>query len=144
MLRIRWKPLLKQVECVSVLHLCQGLKPMADKRTSTALIILDGYGYREETDSNAIFAAKTPVLDRLQKENPHSFISGSGLDVGLPDGQMGNSEVGHMNLGAGRVVYQDFTRITKSIKDGDFFENPAFTSTLDKAVAEVKPSILWD
>ena len=107
---------------------------MADKRTSTALIILDGYGYREETDSNAIFAAKTPVLDRLQKENPHSFISGSGLDVGLPDGQMGNSEVGHMNLGAGRVVYQDFTRITKSIRDGDFFENPAFTDTIDKAV----------
>ena len=111
---------------------------MADKRTSTALIILDGYGYREETDSNAIFAARTPVLDRLHKENPNSFISGSGLDVGLPDGQMGNSEVGHMNLGAGRVVYQDFTRITKSIRDGDFFENPAFTSVIDKAVAAGK------
>lgn len=111
---------------------------MADKRTSTALIILDGYGYRKETDSNAIFAAKTPVLDRLHTENPHSCISGSGLDVGLPDGQMGNSEVGHMNLGAGRVVYQDFTRITKSIQDGDFFENPAFITPIDKAVAAGK------
>ena len=107
---------------------------MTDKRTTTALIILDGYGHREATDSNAIYAANTPVMDRLKKENPNSFVSGSGMDVGLPDGQMGNSEVGHMNLGAGRVVYQDFTRITKSIKDGDFFENQAFTTTVDKAV----------
>ena len=107
---------------------------MTDKRTTTALIILDGYGHRVETDSNAIFAANTPVLDRLKQENPNSLVSGSGMDVGLPDGQMGNSEVGHMNLGAGRVVYQDFTRITKSIKDGDFFENQAFTHAIDKAV----------
>ncbi|MGB1271532.1 MAG: 2,3-bisphosphoglycerate-independent phosphoglycerate mutase [Endozoicomonas sp.] len=111
---------------------------MTDKRIPTALIILDGYGHREATESNAIYAANTPVMDRLQKENPHSFVSGSGLDVGLPDGQMGNSEVGHMNLGAGRVVYQDFTRITKSIQDGDFFENPAFTNAVDKAVAAGK------
>ncbi|MRI32567.1 2,3-bisphosphoglycerate-independent phosphoglycerate mutase [Endozoicomonas sp. OPT23] len=111
---------------------------MTDKRKTTALIILDGYGYRKETDSNAIHAANTPVMDKLQKDHPFSFVSGSGMDVGLPDGQMGNSEVGHMNLGAGRVVYQDFTRITKSIKDGDFFENKAFTTTIDKAVAAGK------
>lgn len=111
---------------------------MTDKRKTTALIILDGYGYRKESDSNAILAASTPVMDKLQKDHPFSFVSGSGMDVGLPDGQMGNSEVGHMNLGAGRVVYQDFTRITKSIKDGDFFENEAFTSTVDKAVAAGK------
>lgn len=107
---------------------------MTDKRTPTALIILDGYGYREETDGNAILAAKTPVLDRLWKENPHSFVSGSGMDVGLPDGQMGNSEVGHMNLGAGRVVYQELTRITKAIKDGDFYENEVITGVVDKAI----------
>lgn len=111
---------------------------MTDKRKTTALIILDGYGYRKEPDSNTILAANTPVMDRLQKEHPFSFVSGSGMDVGLPDGQMGNSEVGHMNLGAGRVVYQDFTRITKSIKDGDFFENKAFTDTIDKAVSAGK------
>ncbi|KEQ19390.1 2,3-bisphosphoglycerate-independent phosphoglycerate mutase [Endozoicomonas numazuensis] len=111
---------------------------MTDKRKTTALIILDGYGYRKESDSNAILAANTPVMDRLQKEHPFSFVSGSGMDVGLPDGQMGNSEVGHMNLGAGRVVYQDFTRITKSIKDGDFFDNTAFTDTIDKAVSANK------
>ena len=111
---------------------------MTDKRKTTALIILDGYGYRKETDSNAILAANTPVMDKLQKDHPFSFVSGSGMDVGLPDGQMGNSEVGHMNLGAGRVVYQDFTRITKSIKDGDFFENEVFLNTIDKAVAAGK------
>ncbi|WP_163370774.1 2,3-bisphosphoglycerate-independent phosphoglycerate mutase [Endozoicomonas acroporae] len=107
---------------------------MTDKRTPTALIILDGYGYREEKDSNAILAAKTPVMDRLWQENPHSFVSGSGMDVGLPDGQMGNSEVGHMNLGAGRVVYQELTRITKAIRDGDFYENEVITSVVDKAI----------
>ncbi|KEI70078.1 2,3-bisphosphoglycerate-independent phosphoglycerate mutase [Endozoicomonas elysicola] len=111
---------------------------MTDKRTPTALIILDGYGYREEKDSNAILAAKTPVMDRLWKENPHSFVSGSGMDVGLPDGQMGNSEVGHMNLGAGRVVYQELTRITKAIKDGDFYENEVITGVVDKAIKASK------
>ncbi|WP_066015946.1 2,3-bisphosphoglycerate-independent phosphoglycerate mutase [Endozoicomonas atrinae] len=111
---------------------------MTDKRTPTALIILDGYGYREEKDSNAILAAKTPVMDRLWKENPHSFVSGSGMDVGLPDGQMGNSEVGHMNLGAGRVVYQELTRITKAIQDGDFYENDVITGVVDKAISAGK------
>lgn len=111
---------------------------MTDTRKTTALIILDGYGHRAATEFNAIHAASTPVMDKLIANNPNSLVSGSGMDVGLPDGQMGNSEVGHMNLGAGRVVYQDFTRITKSIKDGDFFENTTFTTAIDKAVAAGK------
>ncbi|WP_067516112.1 2,3-bisphosphoglycerate-independent phosphoglycerate mutase [Endozoicomonas ascidiicola] len=111
---------------------------MTEKRTPTALIIMDGFGHREETDSNAIHAAKTPVLEKLWNERPHSLVSGSGMDVGLPDGQMGNSEVGHMNLGAGRVVYQELTRITKAIKDGDFFDNEVLVSVVDKAVAAGK------
>ncbi|MGR2766063.1 2,3-bisphosphoglycerate-independent phosphoglycerate mutase [Photobacterium ganghwense] len=99
-----------------------------------ALVILDGWGYREDNADNAIANAKTPVLDGLMANEAHTLISASGMDVGLPDGQMGNSEVGHTNIGAGRVVYQDLTRITKSIADGDFFENPALTSAIDKAV----------
>jgi len=98
------------------------------------LIILDGFGHSESPEYNAIFAANTPVYDRLRATQPHGLISGSGMDVGLPDGQMGNSEVGHMNLGAGRVVYQDFTRVTKAIRDGEFFENPVLTGAVDKAV----------
>lgn len=99
-----------------------------------ALVILDGYGHREETASNAIANAKTPVIDGLLANNPHTLISASGLDVGLPDGQMGNSEVGHTNIGAGRVVYQDLTRITKSIADGEFSETPALIEAIDSAV----------
>ncbi|MCO8310522.1 2,3-bisphosphoglycerate-independent phosphoglycerate mutase [Pseudomonas mandelii] len=102
------------------------------------LIILDGFGHSESPESNAIFAAKKPVLDRLWATVPNGLISGSGMDVGLPDGQMGNSEVGHMNLGAGRVVYQDFTRVTKAIRDGEFFENPTICAAVDKAVAAGK------
>jgi len=94
-------------------------------RKPHVLIILDGFGHREASDSNAIKAAHTPHWNRILAENPHGLISGSGMDVGLPDGQMGNSEVGHMNLGAGRVVYQDFTRITKAIRDGDFLPIPS-------------------
>ena len=92
------------------------------------LMILDGFGLSEETRGNAIAAARTPVIDGLMKEYP--FVKGyaSGLAVGLPDGQMGNSEVGHLNMGAGRVVYQDLTRITKSIEDGDFFEKEELLS----------------
>jgi len=89
------------------------------------LMILDGWGYREERQANAIALANTPTWDALWQSYPTALISGSGEDVGLPDGQMGNSEVGHMNLGAGRIVYQDLTRIDKSIKDGDFYHNPA-------------------
>lgn len=98
------------------------------------LMILDGFGHSDSPESNAVFAAKKPVLDRLWATVPNGLISGSGMDVGLPDGQMGNSEVGHMNLGAGRVVYQDFTRVTKAIRDGDFFENPTICAAVDKAV----------
>lgn len=102
------------------------------------LIILDGFGHSDAPEYNAIHAANTPVYDHLCATQPHGLISGSGMDVGLPDGQMGNSEVGHMNLGAGRVVYQDFTRVTKSIRDGDFFENPNICAAVDKAVANGK------
>jgi len=102
------------------------------------LIILDGFGHSDNPQSNAVLAAKTPVLDQLYARYPNGLISGSGMDVGLPDGQMGNSEVGHMNLGAGRVVYQDLTRITKAIRDGEFFENPVLGAALDKAVAAGK------
>ena len=102
------------------------------------LIILDGFGHSDSPDYNAIFHASTPVWDRLRATRPHGLISGSGMDVGLPDGQMGNSEVGHMNLGAGRVVYQDLTRVTKAIRDGEFFANPVINAAVDKAVAAGK------
>ncbi len=97
------------------------------------LIIMDGFGFGPD-NGNAIKAAKKPNLDRLFSENPITQIGASGLNVGLPDGQMGNSEVGHTNIGAGRIVYQELTRITKSIEDGDFFQNPAFVGAIDKAV----------
>ena len=97
------------------------------------LCILDGFGIAPE-EGNAIFAAKTPNLDRIFVENPTTAIGASGMDVGLPDGQMGNSEVGHTNIGAGRIVYQELTRITKSIADGDFFENEALCGAIDNAV----------
>ncbi len=102
------------------------------------LIILDGFGHSDNPEYNAIHAANTPVYDRLRATQPHGLISGSGMDVGLPDGQMGNSEVGHMNLGAGRVVYQDFTRVTKAIRDGEFFANPVLGGAVDKAVGAGK------
>ena len=102
------------------------------------LMILDGFGHSDSHESNAVYSANKPVLDRLWATVPNGLISGSGMDVGLPDGQMGNSEVGHMNLGAGRVVYQDFTRVTKSIRDGEFFENPTICAAVDKAVAAGK------
>ncbi len=88
------------------------------------LIIMDGWGINPRKDGNAIALARTPVLDNLSKIYPTTTLNGSGLSVGLPKGQMGNSEVGHLNIGAGRVVYQDFTRISKAIEDGDFFKNP--------------------
>ncbi|MDF1493372.1 2,3-bisphosphoglycerate-independent phosphoglycerate mutase [Caproiciproducens sp. CPB-2] len=96
------------------------------------LMILDGFGIAGES-GNAIKAAHKPNIDRLFANNPITQIGASGLDVGLPDGQMGNSEVGHTNIGAGRIVYQELTRITKSIQDGDFFENPAFLAAADNA-----------
>lgn len=99
-----------------------------------ALIILDGYGLNAAVDGNAIKAAKQPNLDSYFADYPHTMLYASGMSVGLPEGQMGNSEVGHTNIGAGRVVYQELTRITKSIEDGDFFENEA----LKKAVENCK------
>ena len=101
------------------------------------LIIMDGFGIGQNY-GNAIVAAGTPNLDRLFSHNPVTQIGASGLNVGLPDGQMGNSEVGHTNIGAGRVVYQELTRITKSIADGDFFENPALCAAMDSAAQNGK------
>ena len=99
------------------------------------LIILDGWGHRQATDDNAIAGAESPNWDRLWREAPHTLISGSGLDVGLPEGQMGNSEVGHMSLGSGRVVYQNITRIDQAINDGSFNDNPVYTTAIDAAVS---------
>lgn len=98
-----------------------------------ALIILDGFGCREETAGNAVAQANKPNFDRLWNDYPHELLTASGEAVGLPDGQMGNSEVGHLNIGAGRIVYQNLTRIHKSIKDGDFFENAAFLDAVMNA-----------
>ncbi len=97
----------------------------------TMLMILDGYGINENKKGNAIAIANTPVMDKLMKQNPNTIIKTSGLDVGLPEGQMGNSEVGHTNIGAGRIVYQELTRITKSIEDGDFFSIPELVQAID-------------
>lgn len=108
---------------------------MSTRPVPTALIILDGWGYRAETDSNAIANANTPTWDHLLKTYPNVLIETSGEAVGLPDGQMGNSEVGHMNLGAGRVVYQNFTRINKAIKDNELQKNSVLCNAIDKAIA---------
>jgi len=97
------------------------------------LVILDGFGYREDATDNAIARAHTPTWDALWATRPHTLISGSGEDVGLPDGQMGNSEVGHMILGAGRVLYQDFSRINHAIENGEFAENTEINKTLEAA-----------
>ena len=95
-----------------------------------ALIIMDGFGYNAEDYGNAITAANTPNIEKYMK-GPNTIIGASGLDVGLPDGQMGNSEVGHTNIGAGRIVYQMLVKISKSIKDGDFFENKALVDAME-------------
>ncbi len=99
------------------------------------LMILDGWGKAPAGPENAVTAAKTPVLDELFRTCPNALMECSGMAVGLPEGQMGNSEVGHTNIGAGRVVYQELTRITKSISDGDFFENPVLLEALEQAKA---------
>src|SRR5471030_3201193 len=92
------------------------------------LVILDGFGWREETADNAVRQAKTPTFSRLWESGPHAFLRTSGRDVGLPDGQMGNSEVGHMNIGAGRVVKQELVRIGDAVDDGSIAKAPAFTA----------------
>ena len=99
----------------------------------TVLMILDGYGLNDKKEGNAVYMAKTPVMDKLMAEYPFVKGNASGLAVGLPDGQMGNSEVGHMNMGAGRIVYQELTRITKEIQDGDFFKNEALLAAMKNA-----------
>jgi 2,3-bisphosphoglycerate-independent phosphoglycerate mutase len=111
---------------------------MTASKKPTVLIILDGFGHSEKTKYNAIAAAHKPVYDKLWANNPKSLIDTSGLAVGLPEGQMGNSEVGHMTLGAGRVVYQSFTRVNKAITDGDFFTNPVYVKAIDSAIANGK------
>ena len=95
------------------------------------LMILDGFGINEKTDGNAVKLAKTPNIDKLMKKYQNTIMYTSGLKVGLPDGQMGNSEVGHTNIGAGRIVYQELTKITKSIEDGDFFAIPEFIEAIE-------------
>lgn len=100
-------------------------------KKTTVLMILDGYGLNEKKEHNAVALANTPVMDRLMKEYPFARGNASGMAVGLPDGQMGNSEVGHLNMGAGRIVYQELTRITKEIQDGTFFENPALLEAVN-------------
>ena len=99
---------------------------MTDQRKPLVLLILDGFGHSETNQYNAVSNANAPIWENLWASNPKTLIHTSGLEVGLPEGQMGNSEVGHMTLGAGRVVYQNFTRINKAITDGDFFTNTAF------------------
>src|SRR5258708_7137515 len=100
------------------------------KKTRVILVVLDGFGERPEKDANAVRLAKTPHFDALYRTYPWTLIGASGNDVGLPDGQMGNSEVGHLNLGAGRIVYQDIVRIDKSIADGTFFDNAVLQRTI--------------
>ncbi len=104
------------------------------KKRPVLLAILDGYGKSELTEGNAVYTAKTPRMDEIFASNPSTVIHASGMDVGLPEGQMGNSEVGHTNIGAGRIVYQELTRITKSIDDGDFFENEELNFACDNCI----------
>ncbi|WP_086929831.1 2,3-bisphosphoglycerate-independent phosphoglycerate mutase [Agarilytica rhodophyticola] len=111
---------------------------MTDVKRPVALIIIDGFGYSENNKHNAIAGAKAPTWQNIWENAPVTTIGTSGAHVGLPDGQMGNSEVGHMTLGAGRVVYQNFTRINKSIADGDFFENSAYCKAVDAAIEKDK------
>jgi 2,3-bisphosphoglycerate-independent phosphoglycerate mutase len=107
--------------------------PSVERHLPLVLTILDGWGYTEKTDYNAIYSANTPVWDSLWAARPHTLVRCSGAEVGLPGGQMGNSEVGHLNLGAGRVVYQEFTRVSRAIKTGSFFTNATLTEAADKA-----------
>lgn len=111
---------------------------MHSTKKPLVLIIMDGWGYSERAEHNAIRAAHTPVLDGLTQNCPSMLLYTSGYDVGLPDGQMGNSEVGHVNIGAGRIVYQELTRIGHAISSGEFFRNPVLTSAIDGAVSQGK------
>lgn len=112
-------------------------------RKPVVLMVLDGYGLNDRVEGNAIAQANTPVMDKLMKECPFVKGNASGLAVGLPDGQMGNSEVGHLNIGAGRIVYQELTRITKSIEDGDFFENEELLRAINNVKKNHSDLHLW-
>ena len=107
------------------------------------LMVLDGYGLSDKTEGNAVALAKTPVMDKLMATAPFVQGAASGLPVGLPDGQMGNSEVGHMNIGAGRIIYQELTRITKAIADGDFFENEEMLAAIENCKKNNSDLHLW-
>ncbi len=109
-------------------------------KKTAVLLIMDGFGLAPESPYNAVSAAKTPILDRLFAACPHTRLQASGEDVGLPAGQIGNSEVGHTNIGAGRVVFQDLPRISNAIADGSFFENPAYTAAMDAAAESGHPA----
>src|SRR5437016_13769151 len=104
-----------------------------ESRRSVVLVVLDGWGYRAEQEGNAIALAQTPTWDALTGRYPRTLLSASGLAVGLPEHQIGNSEVGHLNLGAGRVVMQDLVRIDRAIADGSFFRNGAFIGACQRA-----------
>ena len=116
-------------------NIVEGKKTVMVAKNTTLLLILDGWGYREEPNNNAISAANSPNWDQIWAEQTRALIDTSGESVGLPAGQMGNSEVGHMNLGAGRIVHQSLTRIDKDIKDGKFFSNEVLTKSVDKAIS---------
>src|SRR5215211_5918324 len=102
-----------------------------DEHRPVVLVVLDGWGYREAQEGNAIRMAHVPTWDRVWSRAPRTLLDASGLAVGLPEGQMGNSEVGHLNLGAGRVVMQDLVRVNEAIKDGSFFDNRAFVAACE-------------
>ncbi len=106
----------------------------AEMKKTNVLVIMDGFGYSEAEEGNAIAAARTPNLDKIFAENPHSLLGASGASVGLPEGQMGNSEVGHLNMGSGRIIYQDLLLVSRSIEDGSFSNNIALNSAMESAV----------
>ena len=113
------------------------------RQKPVVLMVLDGFGLSDEHENNAVYMAKTPVIDKLEKECPFVKGSASGLAVGLPDGQMGNSEVGHMNIGSGRIIYQDLTKITKAIADGDFFKNEELLHAINNCKEKNSDLHVW-
>ena len=113
------------------------------RQKPVVLMVLDGYGLSDEHEYNAIYMAKTPVMDKLMAEYPFQKGYASGLAVGLPDGQMGNSEVGHMNIGSGRIIYQGLTLITKNIEDGAFFENEELLGAIENCKKNGSDLHLW-
>ena len=113
------------------------------KTKPVCLFIMDGYGINEAKDCNAIAYANAGVIQKLQNKYPHTVLGASGEDVGLPEGQMGNSEVGHLNIGAGRIIRQELSRITYEIGSGEFFQNPALIKAMDNAISANKKLHLY-